>query len=76
LVEIRGKNKTKEIVWARQVAIYLIHQHMKKTLIEIAQFFNKKDHTTIMHSLEVVKAKLKSDSALSLQLVEIEKHLS
>lgn len=72
LGDIRGKSKTKEIVLARQVAMYLIHQHLRKTLLEIALFFGKKDHTTPMYSLEVVKKRLKNDPHFAQQMLEIE----
>lgn len=75
LGDIRGKSKTKEIVLARQVAMYLIHQHLRKTLLEIAHFFGKKDHTTPMYSLEVVKKRMKNDSQFAQQLFEIENQL-
>lgn len=72
LGDIRGKSKTKEIVLARQVAMYLIHQHLRKTLLEIALFFGKKDHTTPMYSLEVVKKRIKNDPHFAQQMLEIE----
>jgi chromosomal replication initiator protein len=75
LGDIRGKSKTKDIVLARQVAMYLIHQHLRKTLTEIAHFFGKKDHTTPMYNIDLVKKKLKSDQTFAQQLLEIEKML-
>jgi len=75
LGDIRGKTKTKDIVVARQVAMYLIHQHLKKTLLEIAHFFGKKDHPPPMHSLDVVKKRLKSDPQFGQQLLDIENSL-
>lgn len=75
LGDIRGKTKTKEIVLARQVAMYLIHQHLRKTLVEIAHFFGKKDHTTPMYSLEVVKKRMKTDQQFAQQLLDIENSL-
>lgn len=75
LGDIRGKSKTKEIALARQVAMYLIHQHLRKTLLDIALFFGKKDHTTPMYSLEVVKKKMKNDPHFAQQLLDIENQL-
>ncbi len=73
--DIMGKSKTKDIVLARQVAMYLIHQHLRKTLLEIAMIFGKKDHTTPMYSIEVVKKRLKSDALFAQQLLDIENQL-
>lgn len=70
--DIRGKSKTKEIVLARQVAMYLIHQHLRKTLSDIAHYFGKKDHTTPMYTLEVVRKRLKTDQQFAQQLLDIE----
>ncbi len=75
LGDIRGKSKSKDIVLARQVAMYFIHQHLRKTLLEIAHFFGKKDHTTPMYSLEVVKKRIKEDQPFAQQLLDIEKTL-
>jgi chromosomal replication initiator protein len=72
LNDLKGKGKTKDVSFARQVAMYLIYQHQKKTLNDIALFFNKKDHTTVMYGIKVIKEKMKSDTVFAQEIVEIE----
>lgn len=70
--DLKGKGKTKAISFARQVAMYLIYNHLKKTLFEIALYFNRKDHTTVMYGIKVIKEKMSSDSSFAQNIVEIE----
>ena len=55
---IRSKSRKKEIVEARQVAMYLIRKIIGKTLSEIGNHFGGKDHTTVINSIKKVEAKI------------------
>ena len=48
--EIKGKRRLKQIVFPRQIAIYLLRNEVNLAYQEIGRIFGGKDHTTIMHS--------------------------
>lgn len=52
--DIIGKKKTKEIVEARMIAIYLVYDLLNLPLINIGQIFGGRDHTTIIYSRDKV----------------------
>ncbi|MBP3520895.1 MAG: chromosomal replication initiator protein DnaA, partial [Oscillospiraceae bacterium] len=52
--EIKGKSRTKDIVLARQVAMYEIRRMTTLSLQEIGEVFSR-DHTTVMHSIERIE---------------------
>lgn len=52
--EIKGKSRTKDIVLARQVAMYEIRRMTTLSLQEIGEVFQR-DHTTVMHSIERIE---------------------
>ena len=62
---LRGTQRNKAVVEARQVAIYLIQKMTNLSTTDIGNEFNK-DHTTIMHSAKKVEMALK-DGDVNLQ---------
>ena len=54
---LRGTQRSKSTVEARQVAIYLIREHTNLSTTDIGEEFGK-DHTTILYSIDKVKAAL------------------
>ncbi len=75
LGDLRGKTRTKEVAHARQIAIYLISKLIKPTLKENGQFFSGRDHSTVLHAIKTVADRLKFDTQLAQQLLDIEKQL-
>ena len=68
---LRGTQRNKGTVEARQVAIYLIRKLTNLSTTEIGKEFGK-DHTTMMHSISKVEAALKSgDTALQNHIRDI-----
>ena len=45
--------RTKEIVLARHIAMYLMKKLTNRSLEQIGAFFGGKDHTTVLHGLLV-----------------------
>lgn len=75
LKDLKGPRRQKNVVQPRQVAMYLIRHDLKTTLQEIGRFFGKRDHTTVMHSVEKVTRELKSLEALRIDIGSIRKKL-
>jgi chromosomal replication initiator protein len=76
LTELRSKNRTKDISLARQITMYLMKQVTHKSLREIGEFLNRKDHTTIAHAIGRIDELRKIDSDLDARLCNLERELS
>ena len=54
LEEMQSRSREKEIVTARQIAMYFMYYSGKYSLGTVGKFFDR-DHTTVIHSLNQVK---------------------
>ncbi len=59
-----GKKRSKEIAFARHVAIYLIHDVTEMSQNSIGKMFER-DHTTVINSLDNIDRKLRTDKAFA-----------
>lgn len=58
-----GQKRSKDIVWPRQVAMYLGRELTANSLAEIGRYFGDRDHTTVMHAYEKVSRLIATDEA-------------
>ena len=75
VTQITGKIKTANIATARHIAIYLIRTLLNTPYKKIGELFSKRDHSTIMHSVEKVEEMLKTDTQLKTVVDELKKRL-
>lgn len=68
--DLVGKKKERRIVHPRQVAIYLCRELSESTLKNIGNAFNR-DHTTVMHSCDLINNQLQEDRNLREELEAI-----
>lgn len=59
--KIREKTRKKEIVFARQIAMYLSKQFTNNSLKTIGLYFGGKDHSTVIHACNQIETNLESD---------------
>jgi len=57
---LRGQGRTKEISNARQIAMYQIRRMTNLSLKEIGREFDNRDHATVLHAINSVEKKVKS----------------
>lgn len=62
--DIKGESRKKDIAKSRQIAMFLIKKYTNMSYPKIAEVFNKKDHTTIMHAFEKISKGIKQDTSL------------
>lgn len=74
--DLISKSRTKEIVHARQIAIYLCCEWTQLSLPKIADHFGKRDHTTIMHARDKVKKLIQTNTKLKDDIDNIVNNLS
>ncbi len=59
--DLKSQTRKKNIVIARQTAMYFIKKYLKKSLSDVGALFYKKDHTTVINSIKKVE-KLKAEN--------------
>lgn len=75
LTDLRSKDRSKGVSHARQVAMYLMKKYTGKSLREIGEYLDRKDHTTITHAIVRIKDLLAHDEQFVHQLQLIEQAL-
>jgi len=68
---IRGKQREREIVWPRQVAMYLMRQETNASLLQIGTELGGRDHTTIMHGWEKVQAEVANNDRVRREIAAV-----
>jgi chromosomal replication initiator protein len=61
LMLITGKTRKQEIVLARQTAMYIIKHSTQLSLKSIGTHFGGRDHTTVIHSCQMIENYLETD---------------
>ena len=62
--DIASQKRTKEIVYPRQIAMYLCRDMLSTPLQTIGSHLGGRDHTTIIHGADKITADLKKDETL------------
>lgn len=73
--QILSRKRTKEIVLARQIAMYLAKELTNLTLESIGLNFGGKDHATVLYSHKTISELLKKDKEVYNQVSEIKDNL-
>lgn len=68
---IKGSARSREVVNARQAAMYLVRRMTALSTPDIGREFGGRDHTTVLHSLEQTEKKMKSDPSFTQTIKEI-----
>ena len=67
---LRGPSRSRNVVAARNIAMYLIRQITGLSTVELGKIFDR-DHSTALHSLDQVTEKLESDAAVAQTIKDI-----
>ncbi|MCL2800300.1 MAG: chromosomal replication initiator protein DnaA [Treponema sp.] len=62
--DLKGKKRSQNIVFARQLAMYIGREITDSSYTELGQDFGGRDHTTVIHSIDKIKGKLLTDPTL------------
>ena len=75
LQELRSSKRHKDVTRARHVAMYFMKKFTDKSLIDIAVFWYRKDHTTVIHALDKIHHWIETDELFSNEIKKIEQLL-
>jgi chromosomal replication initiator protein len=73
--ELKSKRRSKNIVLARQIAMYIIRDLTELSLPEIGEIFNGRDHTTVLHAYNKIKCGLVNDLGVQNKIQRITKSI-
>lgn len=76
LDDIKGKKRSQNINYPRQVAIYLCRTLAKESFPKIGTYFGGRDHSTIMSSFNKIEKDLKTNEQLKIVIKELKQRLS
>lgn len=62
LADIKGNRRTAYVAQCRQIVMYILRNELAMPLERVAQEVNRKDHTTVLHACEKIKAMREKDS--------------
>ncbi|MEM6458987.1 MAG: chromosomal replication initiator protein DnaA [Planctomycetota bacterium] len=68
LADLQSRRRFKSITEPRQVCMFLVKERTKFSLTEIGGYFGGRDHTTVIHSIEVVRNRLEQEPGFPRQL--------
>ncbi|TGE10347.1 chromosomal replication initiator protein DnaA [Hymenobacter fodinae] len=70
---LKAKTRKKEVVTARQVAMYFAKEHTSHSLKSIGHHFGGRDHSTVIHSVQTVSDLIDSDKSFRTTIQELRK---
>lgn len=73
---LKSKTRKREIVQARQLAMYFAKNYTKSSLATIGQYCGGKDHATVLHACKTVNNLIDTDKVFRNHVEEIEKKIN
>lgn len=73
--EIQTKSRKREVVQARQIAMYLARKYTKNSLSSIGEQIGNRDHATVLYACKAVADLIDVDKSLQKSLEAIENNL-
>lgn len=74
--DLKGKKRTKNISFPRQVAMYLAREMTEFSTTEIGVEFGGRDHTTVMHGHQKIETQTAIEPSLEVTIAELKKRIT
>ncbi|MCE5220002.1 MAG: chromosomal replication initiator protein DnaA [Clostridium sp.] len=74
--DLKSQRRTRNVVYPRQIAMYLSRKLTDMSLPKIGEEFGGRDHTTVIHAYEKISENLKIDDSLQHTVNDITKKLT
>lgn len=69
---VKGRSRKREFLLPRQLAMYLSRKYTNIPASRIGRMIGSRDHSTVLHSIELIETRLKSDKAFVAEVAKIE----
>jgi len=73
--DLRSKRRTRTIAVPRQVAMYLCRRHTNASFPVIGDRFGGRDHSTVIHAVQVIERKVREDPTFQASVERLERLL-
>ncbi|MFB0533612.1 MAG: chromosomal replication initiator protein DnaA [Anaerolineae bacterium] len=73
--DLLGRRRSKDIVTARQIAMYLVREETNASLPQIGRAMGGRDHTTVLHGYVKIHAQVEEDDRLRREMLTIKERL-
>ena len=73
--DLKGKKRSKNINYPRQISIYLCRELTTESYPKIGTYFGGRDHSTIINAYQKIEKDLKTNQQLQLVIEELKKSL-
>lgn len=73
--ELKGKKRSKNINYPRQIAIYLCRELTTESFPKIGTYFGGRDHSTIINAYQKIEKDLNNNEQLKIVISELKKSL-
>ena len=75
LADLCAKRRTRDLVFARHLAMYLAREFVNASFPEIARQFGGKDHSTVIHACTKIRKSLESDPQVGAVVAQLSEKL-
>ena len=75
VADMTSKLRSANIVFPRQVAMYLARRHTKASLQQIGEAFGGRDHGTVLHACKIVSGRMKKEDVVRQTIVSLDARL-
>lgn len=69
--QLRGRDRSKEVAYARQIAMYLAREETEASLPQIGAALGGRDHTTVMYGYEKIASQIEGDEQMRREVLTI-----
>lgn len=73
--DLQGRRRQRSIAHPRQVCMYLARKLTRFSLEEIGGYFGGRDHTTVLHAINTISDRIKTDQDFATSLTHLESQL-
>lgn len=71
--DLKGKKRTQAITLPRQVAMFLVRELTEYSTTEVGTDFGGRDHTTVMHAVQKIEDKIKTEPSFEITLQSLKR---
>jgi len=71
LLDLTSRRRDRAIIPPRQLAMWLCRHTTPSSLPEIGRAFGKRDHTTVMHAMQRIEARLAADRMFAIRVLRL-----
>ena len=73
---LSSKKRTRDIVYPRQIALYLSRKLLEVSLLEVGEYFGGLHHSTVIHSCDKIVKDLETDANIRIVVNELERKIT